>query len=84
MYTGISTALTTANEAAGDFFSAGDKSSFECSADDISSTTYYFQPQLPASLRKLGSAALSRMAALALVPLPFFSSVKRLMKYRLL
>lgn len=37
--TGISTALAAVNGAARDFFSAGDKSSFECSAHGISNIT---------------------------------------------
>lgn len=43
-YTGISTALAAVNEAASNFFSAGDKSPFECSAHGISNITQYFQP----------------------------------------
>lgn len=43
-YTGISTALAAVNEAASNFFSAGDKSPLECSAHGISNITQYFQP----------------------------------------
>lgn len=46
-------ASATVNEAARDYFAAGD-CTLECSADDISSITYCFQPQLPASLSEAG------------------------------
>jgi len=54
MYTEVSTTLATVNEAAKDFSSAGDKSIFECSADDVSSIMYCIQPQLPLSLSEAG------------------------------